>query len=97
MNKDVKQQIEDLINKVLWDKNIHLIKWELKGSEAYSILRIFIDKPGGVTVKDCAVVSRELSDLLDVEEPIDRRYTLEVSSPGIDINIKAQTQKKKEK
>jgi ribosome maturation factor RimP len=88
MKEDAKKKIKNLINKVLWDKNIHLVRLELKGSEAYSILRIFIDKPGGVTVEDCVLVSRELSDLFDIEEPIDHRYTLEVSSPGIDINTK---------
>lgn len=97
MKKDVKQQIENLINKVLWDKNIHLVRWELKGSEAYSILRIFIDKPGGVTVEDCALVSKELSDLLDIEEPIDHRHTLEVSSPGINLDIDIKNKKKKGK
>ena len=95
MNEDVKQKIEDLINKVLWDKNIHLVRWELKGSEPYSILKVFIDKPGGVTVEDCALVSRELSDVFDIEEPIDHRYALEVSSPGIDLNIDIQIKKKK--
>ncbi len=48
------------------------------------VLRIFIDKPGGVTVDDCSTVSRELGTVLDVEDPIPQRYTLEVSSPGLD-------------
>jgi len=97
MNEDPKQKIENLITRALWDKNIHLVRWELKGSEPYSILKVFIDKPGGVTVEDCALVSRELSDLLDIEEAFDYRYTLEVSSPGIDFNTDIQIKKKKEK
>ncbi len=48
------------------------------------ILRVTIDKPGGVTVDDCGDVSRELGTILDVEDPIPQRYTLEVSSPGLD-------------
>ncbi len=48
------------------------------------VLRIFIDKPGGVTIDDCSTVSRELGTVLDVEDPIPQRYTLEVSSPGLD-------------
>lgn len=48
------------------------------------ILRIFIDKPGGVTIDDCSSLSRELGTALDVEEIIPRRYSLEVSSPGLD-------------
>lgn len=48
------------------------------------VLRVTIDKPGGVTVDDCGDVSRELGTILDVEDPIPQRYTLEVSSPGLD-------------
>jgi len=48
------------------------------------ILRLFIDKEGGITLDDCAHVSRQLSARLDAEDPIDGRYTLEVSSPGLD-------------
>ena len=53
------------------------------------VLRVFLDRPGsdadgGVTVDDCQRVSYDLSAVLDVEDPIDRAYTLEVSSPGLD-------------
>lgn len=55
------------------------------------VVRVFIDRPGpsgspedSVGVEDCAVVSREMSAILDVEDPLDRAYTLEVSSPGLD-------------
>jgi ribosome maturation factor RimP len=47
------------------------------------VLRLYIDKPDGVTLDDCATVSRELSELLDVEEVIHSHYSLEVSSPGL--------------
>ena len=48
------------------------------------VLRMFIDAPGGITVDDCEQVSRQVSDLLDVEDMIEGEYTLEVSSPGLD-------------
>lgn len=48
------------------------------------ILRIYIDKPGGISVDDCSDVSREFSTVLDVEDPIPQSYVLEVSSPGLD-------------
>jgi ribosome maturation factor RimP len=48
------------------------------------LLRIFIDREGGVTVDDCEKVSRQVSGVLDVEDPIPGHYTLEVSSPGLD-------------
>lgn len=50
----------------------------------HSLLRIFIDKEGGVLVEDCEIVSRQVSGVLDVEDPIAVEYTLEVSSPGMD-------------
>ena len=48
------------------------------------LLRVYIDHPDGITVDDCAEVSRQLSALLDVEDPIAGQYRLEVSSPGLD-------------
>ena len=51
-------------------------------------LRIYIDKPGGITIDDCKIVSEEVSDLLDKEDPIPQRYFLEVSSPGLERPLK---------
>lgn len=48
------------------------------------ILRVFIDKPGGVTIEDCALISRQLGDILDAKRDFDGPYRLEVSSPGMD-------------
>ena len=50
----------------------------------FMTVRLFIDKDGGVTVDDCADVSRQVSAILDVEDPIADKYNLEVSSPGLD-------------
>lgn len=70
---------------------VEFMGFELVGVERLSagrkaaLLRVYIDRPdGGLTVDDCAVVSRQLSDLLDVEDPIPGHYELEVSSPGIE-------------
>lgn len=60
-----------------------LVAVEMSGGDV-SILRIYIDSEEGVTVTDCAKASRQFSAILDVEDPISSRYTLEVSSPGID-------------
>ena len=49
-----------------------------------SVLRLFIDKPGGLSVEDCGRVSRQVDTVLSVEKPITGEYTLEVSSPGLD-------------
>lgn len=61
-----------------------LVEAELSGGRHQRILRVYIDGPQGVTVDNCAAVSRQLSAMLDVEDPIPGRYTLEVSSPGLD-------------
>ena len=60
-----------------------LVAVEMSGGDT-SIVRIFIDSPNGITVDDCAKASRQFSAILDVEDPISNRYTLEVSSPGMD-------------
>lgn len=60
-----------------------LVAVELGGGET-SIVRIYIDSPDGITVDDCARASRQFSAILDVADPISNRYTLEVSSPGLD-------------
>lgn len=57
---------------------------EYQGQGKYSLLRLFIDAPNGITVDDCSAVSHHVSGVLDVEDPIDGEYTLEVSSPGMD-------------
>jgi ribosome maturation factor RimP len=64
--------------------------YELVGVEYFSrgkagrLLRVYIDRQEGITVDDCAAVSRQLSAMLDVEDPIAENYELEVSSPGLD-------------
>ena len=61
-----------------------LVDVEIAGSQHSPTLRVYIDGPAGVNVDDCARVSRQLSALLDVEDPLPGHYTLEVSSPGLD-------------
>jgi len=50
----------------------------------HSLLRVYIDRPEGILIDDCEIVSRQVSGILDVEDPISGEYTLEVSSPGMD-------------
>jgi ribosome maturation factor RimP len=61
-----------------------LVDVELAGGGRSPILRVYIDSPEGITVDDCADVSRQLSAIFDVEDPLPSSYTLEVSSPGLD-------------
>ena len=61
-----------------------LVGLELQRRGRAALLRLYIDKPEGVNIDDCERVSRQISGVLDVEDPITGNYTLEVSSPGLD-------------
>ena len=78
------RRICDLLEPSVSGLGYELVGVELEGSEARSILRIFIDCEAGITVGDCEQVSRQLGAVLDVEDPIPESYVLEVSSPGLD-------------
>ncbi len=69
-------------------EGLELIDAEIGGGGGRQILRIFIDKAGGVSLDDCTAVSRAVSTALDVEDPIEGAYDLEVSSPGLDRPLK---------
>ncbi len=75
--------IEELLLPGAETLGLELVAVELSGGDT-SIVRIYIDTPNGVTVDDCAKASRQFSAILDVEDPISNKYTLEVSSPGMD-------------
>lgn len=73
-----------LIEPLLASLGYELIELEYGAGRSQGTLRIFIDQPQGIRVEDCEKVSREVSALLDVEDPIPSAYSLEVSSPGED-------------
>jgi len=80
----VADKIEALINPVIVDMGYELVGIEYVASGKHSILRIYIDSEMGIGVDDCEAVSRQISAILDVEDPITGQYNLEVSSPGIE-------------
>ena len=77
------QHIDDLLQPGAETLGYELVAVEMSGGDT-SILRIYIDAPDGVTIDDCSKASRQFSAILDVEDPISTKYTLEVSSPGLD-------------
>lgn len=86
---DIKARIWRIASEVAEQEDLELVDIELsKGRKV--VLRVFIDKPGGVTIDDCERLSRALEALLDVEDPIKESYILEVSSPGIDRPLKGR-------
>ncbi len=82
------QRVRAIVEPVVKDAEMELVDLELVGGRGNYILRVLIDKPSNVTLENCIHINRELSDLLDVEDPIPYRYTLEVNSPGIDRPFK---------
>ncbi len=81
-------QIHAIVERVAASSGLEAVEIELRGGGKSRMLRIFIDKPGGVTHEDCASVSREVSTIFDVEDALPGgAYTLEVSSPGLDRKL----------
>jgi ribosome maturation factor RimP len=80
----VEQQVVDLIEPTVQAMGYELLGIEFLGQGIHSRLRLFIDKDTGITLEDCEQVSRQVSALMDVEDPIHGQYSLEVSSPGTD-------------
>jgi ribosome maturation factor RimP len=76
--------MRELLEPTVDDLGYELVWIEMANQDKHKILRIYIDAPGGIQVDDCATVSRQLSALLDVEDPMNTEYFLEVSSPGLD-------------
>ncbi len=80
----LEKKLNDMFEPVIESMAYELIGVELTGSGNGTILRIYIDAEKGITVDDCQAVSYQVSGILDVEDPLQNHYTLEVSSPGLD-------------
>ena len=76
--------LQTLVEPIVSSMGYELIGVEFLSQGRHSVLRIYIDKDGGITVDDCSDVSGQVSAMLDVEDPIHGEYNLEVSSPGLD-------------
>jgi ribosome maturation factor RimP len=81
-------RINELIRPVLQAQEVELVDMEFVKAGKRSTLRLFLDKPGGITLDDCAALSRLLGEIIDVHDIIDHAYTLEVSSPGLTRPLK---------
>lgn len=86
--KQVRQQVEQLAEALVVSEGMELVDLEFRREGRRWMLRLFIDKDGGVTLDDCASISRELGDLLDVKDVIPQSYVLEVSSPGLNRRLR---------
>ena len=78
------EKLRALLEPPVENLGYELVHLEFGSQDKNAILRVYIDAPGGIQVDDCATVSRQLSAVLDVEDPLNSSYFLEVSSPGLD-------------
>ena len=80
----IADRLQGVITPILWTLGLDLVDLFYVGQGPRSVIRILIDKPGGVTITDCEQAHRVLGPALDVADPFPHSYTLEVSSPGLD-------------
>lgn len=80
-------KLNDLIKPAIEKMGYELTDIEVKTQGREQLISIFIDNLTGINIEDCEIVSRQISLLLDVENPISGKYTLEVSSPGLDRKL----------
>src|SRR5215475_5498888 len=82
------ERVQAIAERVAATSGLEVVEIELRGGGKSRMLRVFLDKPGGVTHEDCAQFSREFGTILDVEDVVPGgSYTLEVSSPGLDRKL----------
>lgn len=84
---EIEELIAEMVKPLLDDTDLTLVDVEFVREKDW-YLRIFLDKPGGVEIDDCQLISEKLTSLLDDKDPIAEKYYLEVSSPGIDRPLK---------
>ena len=88
MRKSIEATIEEIVQPIVDAKNFEIVDIEYVKEAGEYYLRIYLEKEGGITLDDCAEVSRELNPILDEKDPIKDNYFLEVSSPGLDRPLK---------
>lgn len=83
----VENELREQLVALVEGEGLQLVAVEVVGTGASTVLRLVIDGPDGVNLDQCASISRQASAMLDVEDPFTHRYTLEVSSPGLDRKL----------
>jgi len=88
MKEGIASKIEEIAQRVAGSEGIEVVEVEVKGGGMHRFVRISIDKPEGVTHGDCELISQQVGTILDVEDVVPGgRYTLEVSSPGVERKL----------
>ena len=90
LEKEIVDRVRVIVDSVLFDEGMELVDLEYRRESTGWVLRLYLDKEGGVTLDDCTRVSQEVGRILDVEDFIQTPYTLEVSSPGLSRRLKTE-------
>jgi len=90
MGKEILERVRGMVDALLFDEGMELVDIEYRRESKGWVLRLILDKEGGVTLDDCTRVSQEVGRNLDVEDFIQTPYTLEVSSPGLTRPLKTE-------
>jgi len=88
---DIPGHVEEQIQRIVESEGLELVHIDYRRQGHGYVLRVDIDKNGGVTIDDCQNVSQQVSTWLDVEDPIPAEYELQVSSPGLDRKFYKQS------
>ena len=91
----IAEKVKKLVAPIVATEQLELVDVEFKREGRINYLRIFIDKPGGVTIDDCQTISRGCEVVLDIENIIRTQYVLEVSSPGLDRPLRTKEEYKR--
>jgi len=90
LEKELVDRVHEIIDPILLSEGIELVDMEYRRESKGWVLRLILDKNGGITLDDCTRVSQEVGRSLDVEDVIQTPYTLEVSSPGLARPLKTE-------
>lgn len=86
--QEIKEKLKSLLTSILDQHQVYLIDVVVRNERGGKLVQVFVDTDVGITIEQCAEVSRELADHIDREKAIETSYRLEVSSPGIDKPVK---------
>ncbi len=87
MKHSIEEQVREIAAKAAEENSLEFVHAEVAGTNRNLTIRVFIDKEGGVTHEDCALISRQIGEVLDEQDILALSYTLEVSSPGLERGL----------
>ena len=87
---DVRHEVVEMATPLADELGFEVVDVDFVPQSGRSLVRVFLDRPGGITLDDCALFSRRLGDLLEMNQTLPRAYNLEVSSPGIERRLRTE-------